>query len=90
MNKQTRNKYAEYIATVAQQALTDSGIRGYPDETILCVSVHSELAELENIIGWPIYVIDMPSSYDMTIAIPSGSDEHDRLVTAFREALESA
>jgi len=88
MDKEVRVRYAEYIAECMREALTETGLKSYPDDVILCVSRYVELAVLDDILGMPIYIIDIPSSYDVTIAILSKKRQYLPLVKAFRKATE--
>jgi len=87
MTPQRRAKYASVIAKCIRKATMDTRIT-WPGHTILVVKSYSELAELNNIIGLPIYVMDMPSAYDFFIAFPSDEINHYKLQKAFQEYLD--
>ena len=89
MDKETRSKYAEKIASEIRYVQKETGIM-LPDKTILVVKSYSELAELDNIIGIDIYVMDMPSSYEYFIAFPSSNEKYYKLQKAFIEAFIEA
>jgi len=87
MNKETRAKYADYIAKCMREAMKETGLT-WPDDTILCVKSWSELAELDEIIGIKVFVTDIPSSFDFFFAFPSENESCYRLLKAFRENVE--
>jgi len=87
METETRIKYADYIGECIRIASKDTGL-DWPDDTILCVKTCSELAELDEILGMKIWVMDMPSSYDFFIAFPSENVDCYILQKAFRENME--
>ena len=87
MDQNTRSSYANYIAKCIRVATQETGIQ-WPDDTILCVKSYSELAELDEIIGMKIWVMDMPSAYDFFPAFPSKNIDCYKLQRVFRENLE--
>ncbi len=88
MNIETRIKYADYIAKCIREASIETGVN-WPEETILVVKSYSELANIDEIIGMKIWVMDMPSSFDLFVAFPSENVDCYKLQKAFRENVES-
>jgi len=68
-----RSFYAEYIAGAIRFCYENTGFY-FPDETIICVKSYSELAEHSEILGFKIYAMDMPSSFDFWLAFPSDNN----------------
>ena len=87
MNAETRSKYAEYIAGAIRFAIKETGLI-WPDETMLVVKSYSPLAEIDEIIGMKIFVMDMPSSYEFFVAFPSCHHNKYKLQKAFNEYQE--
>lgn len=84
MNQITRNKYAEYIASGVRLAIQETGIT-WPDTTIIITHSWSELAKLDTLIGWPIYITEMSSPYDFHLSFPANNETERRLLKAFDE-----
>jgi len=87
MELSTRSNYANYIAKCIRVATEETGIQ-WPADTILCVKTYSELAELDEIIGMKIWVMDMPSAYEFFPAFRSENIDCYKLQEVFRENLE--
>ena len=87
MNAETRSKYAEYIAEAIRFSIKETGLK-WPEETILVVKSYSSLAEIDEIIGVKIFVMDMPSSYEFSVAFPSCYNDEYKLQKAFNEYQE--
>jgi len=87
MNKESRVAYAEYLAKCLREAANETGIK-WPDNTILCVKAWTEIAELDEIIGIKIFVVDIPSPFDLFFSFPSKNEDSYKLLKAFRENLE--
>ncbi len=87
MNTETRAKYADYIAECLQMAANETGVE-WPKDTILVVKTYSDLAELNEIIGMKIWVMDMPSSFDFFVAFPSNNVDCYKLQKVFKENLD--
>lgn len=81
-----RSEYAEYIGEAIRFAVKQSGIK-LPDTTILVVKGYSELSYLDDILGLPIYVMDMPSTYEFFLAFPSACNDNE-IQRNFQEYLD--
>lgn len=86
MNSITRAKYAEYITTGISLVIQETGLP-WPDTTIIITKPWCELAELDTLIGWPIYVTEMQSSYDFHLSIPANEESSRKLLKSFDEYL---
>ena len=86
MNPELRSQYVEYIAEAIRFAIKETGM-DFPKETIIVAKSYSELANLNDILGLKIYVMDMPSSYDFFIAFPSENVKHYKLQKSFLDFL---
>jgi len=87
MSPETRSKYAEYIAGAIRFATKETGLQ-WPDGTIIVTKSYGELAELDEILGWKIYAMDMPSDREFFVAFPSGNCNEYRLQKSFIEYTE--
>ncbi|HAR37926.1 MAG TPA: hypothetical protein DCS09_04750 [Porphyromonadaceae bacterium] len=87
MNAEKRAKYADYIAAAVRYAIQETGLK-WPEATILVVKSYSELAGVDSIIGFQVYVMDMPSSFDFFVAFPAAYTNKYKLQKAFLEYME--
>ena len=87
MNAEMRSKYADYIAEAIRFAMKETRLK-WPDKTILVVKSYSPLAEIDEIIGMGIFVMDMPSSHEFFVAFPSCYHDEYKLQRAFNEYQE--
>jgi hypothetical protein len=87
MNLQRRAVYAEYIASALRFAELETKLK-WPEETCIVTTSYGELASLDEILGWPILVMDMPSSYEFFVAFPPMCSKVAGLQKAFLEYLD--
>jgi len=87
MTEEGRSKYAGYLAKCLMEATKETGLK-WPDDTILCVKPWSEIAELAEILGIKVFVVDIPSQFDLFLSFPSKNVEKYKLLKSFRENLE--
>ncbi len=89
MNIATRRaELAETVAAAVREAMTETGIKSWPDETILLVSSYADIAEFDDLLGWQVFVVETTGSKEVDIAFPSGNINHYPLLKAFRSAME--
>ena len=86
MDAETRAKYAEYIAEAIIFSARETGLE-WPSETILVVKSDSPLAEIDDIIGMKIFVMNMPGSYEFFVAFHSCFYDKYKLQNAFNDYL---
>ena len=87
MEKERRSKLADYIASAIRFASKETGLE-WPEETILVAKSYEELAELNEIIGMKIYIMNMPSAYSFFVAFPAENIGSALLQKAFLEYLD--
>jgi len=87
MNKETRTKYADYIAEGIRYIQKESKLT-LPEGTILIVKSYSPLASLDDIIGLKIFVYDIPNPSDFFIVFPSENIKQYKLLKYFNEYLQ--
>ncbi len=87
MTPERRSVLAEYVASAVRYAAKDTKMQ-WPEDTIIVAKSYTELAELDDIIGMKIYIMDMPSSFDFFVAFKAENVEHSKLQKAFLEYLE--
>ena len=80
-------KYRNYISEIVRYALKIANLKMLPDNTIIITQTYSKLAKLDSIIGLPIYVCNVPTSYEFFISFPSKDENNYKLQNAFQEAL---
>jgi len=89
MMTETRRQYAEHIAEVIRYALKESGVKKLPEKSIIVAKLYSPLCDFDEILGIPIYVMDMPSSFEFFIAYPSVENQNmGRFQKYFEEGLD--
>jgi hypothetical protein len=86
MKAERRAEFADYIAEGIRFSTMQTGQK-WPDETIVVAKSYSELASLDNIIGMPVFVMDMPSSFDFFVAFPAQFEHERELQKKFEEYL---
>lgn len=86
MNATKRSEYADYLAAATRYAIEETKT-SWPEDTVFVVKSYSELAGLDNIIGWKILIMDMPSSFDFFVAY--SSDNPNKHQKYFLEYLET-
>lgn len=79
-----RSKYVDYISAGIRYALTETGIKSFPDSVIILTAAWSDLLHFESIIGYKILVTNIESNYDFGIALPP-TEDNNRLLKAFDE-----
>lgn len=84
MNSITRAKYAEYISAGIRFATQETDLP-WPDTTIIITKPWSELAELDTLVGWPIYITEMQSPYDFHLSFPANEESSRKLLEYFDE-----
>ena len=84
MDVEQRIRYTEYIAAAIRFAEAETGLR-WPDETIIVAKSYCPLVGLDKIIGIPIFIMDMPSAVDFSVAFPAGYEGRAGLQKAFEE-----
>jgi len=87
MDKEKRSKLANYIAEAIRFAIKETGLE-WPEETILVAKSYEELAELDEILGIKIYIMNMPSAYSFFMAFPTENIGSAILQKAFLEYLD--
>ena len=91
VNLETRGHYSEYMAKGVRYALKETGLRQWPESTIVIVhGAYQPLADLDEILGWPIYVTNTPSSNEFGLAFKSYEEANYGLLKAFNEYLDIA
>jgi len=88
MKQELRSKYANLLADCIRIAEEETG-RQWPETTIICVKSYSPLAELDEILGMKIFVMDMPSEYEFFVAFPAENSDRWALQKVFRDCLDS-
>ena len=84
-----RSQYAEYISAGVRFALKETGLKQFPDSTVIVVSrSYSSLCGLEQIIGFPVVVSDISTSMNFHLAFNSDEESSYKLLVAFTEYLE--
>jgi len=87
LNAERRSKYADYITAALSFATSETGLQ-WPVATIIIAKNYLKLAGVDEIVGLRVYVVDMSSPVDFTVAFPSYCEDERRLQTAFREYQE--
>ena len=82
-----RSKMARYIASAIRYATKETGVE-WPEDTILVTQSYNELSEIDEIIGMKIYVMNMPSCYDLFVAFKSDNVSKYDLQKSFLEYIE--
>ena len=88
MDKAKRAIYAEKVASACRQAITETGIKSFPDDMIWIVKSWDELADLDDLLGSKVFVSDMRSSHDIFPAFRADDIKHRGLLKAFTDAME--
>ena len=83
LTPEMRSEYVEQIAKVLRQ--TNSEIEKDSDQIII-VQMWSELAELDEILGMSVYVMNIPAEVEWSIAVRI--ENSFRYLTAVRDAQE--
>jgi hypothetical protein len=60
----------------------------WPKETIFVTRSYEELADLNEILGMPVYIMDLPGPLDMFVAFPASDIAYKKLQKAFLEYME--
>lgn len=85
MDAARRSQYADYLASAVRYAIRETH-SDWPEETVFVTHSYSELAELDDIIGWPVLIMDMPNSFDFFVAYPSSNPSaHQRYFLEYLE-----
>ena len=87
MKPERRHEINEYIAAGIRYAARETMLR-WPEETIIVTTSFCELAELDEIIGMKVFIMDAPSSFDFFVAFPSENKVSYKLQKAFLEYLD--
>jgi len=88
MNHELRSKLAEYIASAIRYSVKNFGAN-WPEETILIVKSYEEFAELDEIVGMKVYIMDMPNSYPFFPAFPAKYSHAAKLQRYFLEYIDT-
>ena len=84
-----RSQYTEYISAGVRFAMKETGIKQWPESTVIVVTQStSELCNFDQIIGFPVVVSNIPTSYDFHLAFSSDEEANYKLLTAFTEYCE--
>jgi hypothetical protein len=83
-----RSEIAEYIAEGIRYASKETGMI-WPEKTVIVTHSTSELAELDDLLGWPIMIMDIPSGYPFFVAFPSEELDKAALQKSFLEFLDT-
>ena len=70
MDQLQRRSYAEYLAEGIQYANKNSG-KDLPEGAVIICQNYSPLVEIDEIMGIPIMKMDINTSEEFTIAVPS-------------------
>ena len=87
MNNKLRSQYANYLSDAIRYAMKETKVN-FPKKTIIVAKSYTPLAEIDEIIGMKIYVMDMPSSFEFFIAFPAENTQQYKLQKAFLEYIE--
>ena len=87
MKPELRSVYVEYIAAGLRYASEQTG-KQWPGSTVVVTKTYSKLAEVDDIMGMDVLVMDMPSSYEFFVAFRSCFESDYKLQTAFLEYME--
>lgn len=83
-----RSIYANYIAKGLRFALKETGLKQFPDSTIVMIfSEYHFLAGEDQIIGLPILVSNISTSYDFCLGFSTSEESSYKLLKAFDEFL---
>lgn len=86
MNMQKRSQYAEYISNGIRFAEQETG-RTWPEKTVIITKPWIDLAELDNIIGFPIFVTEISSEDSFNLSFPASYTDSYLLLKSFNEYL---
>ena len=88
MTPQRRSEYVQYMAGGLRyiKQITEHEA---PDDTIIICKSYCELAELDEILGMPIYVSNIPSPFNFFIAFKSKNPTQAKAQAVFLEYMET-
>lgn len=86
MNQETKSKYADYIAEGLRVTMNETGL-SWPSDMIIITKPWCELAEIDNLLGFDVFVTEMESAYDFNLAFKSYHEKEYKLLRAFSEYL---
>lgn len=87
MTPERREKLVNYIARALTFASNETRLI-WPKDLILVTSSYNELSEIDRIMDIPIYIMDMPSSFDFFVAFPFAGEKYTKLQKEFLNFIE--
>ena len=78
-----RQDYAEWIAEVVRYALKEADVKGLPEDTIIVVNYWDNLGDFNDLIGFPVYKMNTPSSFAFSLAFGGDIDEKKQLLLKY-------
>ena len=84
-----RSQYADYISAGIRYALIESGLKQWPESTVIIAPLlTSDLALIDSLLGFKVIVSDIPTSFDFHLAFESDEVSSYKLLTYFTEYCE--
>lgn len=79
------SRLSNAIAYAVREAIKETGIKQFPESTIVLVSYWDELSNRDTICGWPVYVSNSLGGNEVKLAFKSKEESSYKLLKAFED-----
>ena len=87
MKVERRDKITDYIVAGLQYAMMETGLE-WPDDTIIVTKTYSEIADVDEMLGMKVYVVDVLRPFEWFVGFPSENIESYKLQRKLMEYID--